>query len=65
MSVQEIEAAAKELPSEELDSLLSRLSDFIQDRWDQQIEADLENGRFDALIDELTQEYKQGLTKPL
>ncbi|QKZ15040.1 hypothetical protein [Spirosoma sp. KUDC1026] len=65
MSVQEIEAAAKELPSEELDSLLSRLSDFIQDRWDQQIEADLKNGRFDALIDELTHEYKQGLTKPL
>lgn len=65
MSVQEIEKAAKELPTNEIDGLLTRLLDFFHDRWDEEIENDLNAGRFDSLLDELNEEYKQGLTKPL
>ncbi len=65
MSVQEIEMAAKELPNDQLDGLITRLFDFFQERWDKQIEEDLDSGRFDNLFDELEQEYRQGLNKPL
>ncbi|WP_288427969.1 hypothetical protein [uncultured Spirosoma sp.] len=65
MSIQEIEAEAKKLPVSELDGLVNRLIDFFHECWDRQIETDLDKGRFDSLFDELEQEYKQGLTKPL
>ncbi|GAB3998603.1 hypothetical protein GCM10028807_46720 [Spirosoma daeguense] len=65
MSVQEIEKAAKELPTNELDGLVTRLFDFFHERWDKQIENDLDTGKFDLLFDELEEEYKQGKTKPL
>lgn len=65
MSVQEIEVAAKQLSPNELDELIRRLSTITHDEWDRQIERDLNAGKFDALFEELDQEYKQGLTKPL
>ena len=33
--------------------------------WDQQIEADLEAGRLDALLAEVDQEHQAGLARPL
>ena len=65
MSVQEIETAAKELTTNEIDGLVTRLLDFFHDRWDKEIEDDLNAGRFDSLFEELEEEYKQGLTKLL
>ena len=65
MSVQEIERAAKELPTDELDDLVTRLSDFFNDRWDKQIEADAKAGRLDALLNEAKEEIRKGNTKPL
>ncbi|MBN8825230.1 MULTISPECIES: hypothetical protein [unclassified Spirosoma] len=65
MSVQEIEKAAKELPTDELDGLLNRLFDFFHDRWDKQIKGDVEAGRLDALLNEAREDIRQGRTKPL
>jgi len=65
MSVQEIEKAAKELPTDELDGLVTRLFDFFNDRWDKQIEADAKAGRLDALLNEAKEEIRKGNTKPL
>ncbi|GAB3782605.1 hypothetical protein GCM10028818_38820 [Spirosoma horti] len=65
MSVQEIEKAAKELPTDELDGLVTRLFDFFNDRWDKQIEADAKGGRLDALLNEAREEIRKGNTKPL
>ena len=65
MSVQEIEKAAKELPADELDGLVTRLFDFYNDRWDKQIEADAKAGRLDALLNEAREEIRKGHTKPL
>lgn len=65
MSVQEIEKAAKELPTDELDGLVTRLFDFFNDRWDEQIKADAKAGRLDALLNEAREEIRKGNTKPL
>lgn len=65
MSVQEIETAITQLGREEF----WKLSDWILEQrnqdWEQRLEIDLDAGHFDDLIAELTEEYKQGLTKPL
>ena len=45
----EIEEAIAKLPSEEFRALLMRLKEREADAWDQQIEADAQNGRLDAL----------------
>lgn len=65
MSVQEIETAITQLSHDEF----WKLSDWILEQrnrdWEQRLESDLDAGHFDSLITELTEEYKQGLTKPL
>lgn len=65
MSVQEIEKAAKELPTDQLDGLVTRLFDIFNERWDKQIEEDVKSGRLDALMNEAREEIRQGKTKPL
>ncbi|GAB4034364.1 hypothetical protein [Spirosoma endophyticum] len=65
MSVQDIEKAAKELPVDELDGLVTRLFDFFNDRWDKQIESDAKAGRLDNLLSEAREEIRKGNTKPL
>ena len=65
MSVQEIEMAAKELPTDELDGLVTRLFDFFHQRWDKQIEEDAKAGRLDDLLNEAREEIRKGTTKPL
>lgn len=65
MSVQEIEQAAKELPTADLDKLVSRLSDYFHERWEVQIKEDADAGRLDALLREAREEIRQGRTKPL
>ena len=65
MSVQEIETAIAQLPPSEVTQLMSWLADHHARLWDQQIEADLEAGRLDALLAEVDREYRVGLAKPL
>ena len=65
MSVQEIEKAAKELPADELDGLVTRLFDFFNNRWDKQIEEDVKTGRLDTLLNETREDIRQGRTRPL
>ncbi len=65
MSVQEIEAAAKELPTDELDALVTRLFDFFHERWDNQIEEDVQAGRLDNLLNEAREDIQMGRIRPL
>ena len=65
MSVQEIEKAAAKLPAGELNQLLERLEELRQEQWDQQIERDVEAGRFDALIEQAKKDFAEGLCTPL
>ena len=50
VTVDEIEAAIHKLPESEARVLADRLQAYLDDRWDQQIESDLESGKLDTLI---------------
>lgn len=65
MSVQEIEIAIKKLPIEELSELSTWFEAYFADKWDQQIEQDLESGRLDDILAEVDAEYLAGLAVPL
>ena len=65
MSIQEIEAAIRQLPPHELAELMAWLEEHQAQAWDQQIETDLEAGRLDNLLAEVDAEYKSGLGEPL
>jgi hypothetical protein len=65
MSIQELEAAIMMLSTKELASLTMWLIAYHEKMWDQQIEDDLDSGRFDKLLDEIDSEYAAGLAKSL
>ena len=65
MTVQEIEAAIRQLSTKEVAKLSSWLADYEAEIWDKQIEQDLEAGRLDKLLAEVEAEYEAGLAQPL
>ncbi|MEG4169162.1 MULTISPECIES: hypothetical protein [unclassified Microcoleus] len=65
MSVKELETAIMNLSVKELSELITWLIEYRQQVWDRQIENDLEEGRLDALLDEVDAEYEGGLAKVL
>ena len=65
MSVTEIESAIRQLPASDLAELMAWLEEQHEQVWDQQIEADLEAGRLDALLAEVDKEHQAGLARPL
>ncbi|MFM5979257.1 MAG: hypothetical protein ACKO9I_01730 [Sphaerospermopsis kisseleviana] len=46
----EVESAIKQLPESEVRDLVKWLQEYIDEMWDQQIEADLSSGKLDRLI---------------
>jgi hypothetical protein len=46
----EVELAIKQLPEVDVWHLAKWLQDYLDERWDRQIEADLASGRLDHLI---------------
>lgn len=46
----EVESAIKQLPENEVRDLARWLQDYLDEMWDQQIEADLASGRLDRLV---------------
>ena len=65
MGIREIEKAIVQLPAKDLDKLAGWLEEYRAQMWDKQIEEDLEAGRLDALLAEVDEEYKAGLSQPL
>ena len=57
-NLEQIEAAILTLPSEEFQRLRQWLSDVDYQRWDEQLEKDIEDGKLDALAEEATAEFK-------
>ena len=49
MNIQELEKAIKKLSAKELASLTLWLIDYHEQRWDQQIENNLDSGKMDQL----------------
>lgn len=65
MSIKEIETAITLLSRQEVAELTDWLISYHEKIWDEQIENDLHEGRLDQLLNEIDQEYEQGLAKPL
>ena len=65
MSIAEIETVASQLPPNELDQLMERLEEMRQEKWDQQIARDWENGRFDEAIARAKKDCAEGRCTPL
>lgn len=57
MTVKEIETAIMQLSLDELLELSNWLAEYQAQVWDEQIEADLEDGRLDLLLAEVDAEY--------
>mgnify|MGYP000211529853 CR=1 FL=1 len=49
-SLTDIESAITQLPEANVRELANWLQNYLDDRWDQQIESDLASGKFDRLI---------------
>jgi len=64
-TVNEIESAIQQLPSEEKWGLLHRFHDTLWNDWDRQIEADAAAGRLDHLVQEVEADIVAGRVKPL
>ena len=63
MSIKEIEAAIAELPTQEIEELMTWLEEYHAQMWDKQIEEDLESGRLDKLLGQVDEEYEAGLSE--
>ncbi|MBW4665161.1 MAG: hypothetical protein KME01_13325 [Chroococcus sp. CMT-3BRIN-NPC107] len=59
-TLEQIEAAILTLPSDEFQRLRQWLSDVDYQRWDEQLEKDIEDGKLDALAEEAIAEFKAG-----
>ena len=62
MNLDQIKLAIANLPDAEYKALTEWITEHDFDRWDKEIEADLESGRLDPLLNELKQEIKEGKT---
>ncbi|PSQ81126.1 MAG: hypothetical protein BRD46_02815 [Bacteroidetes bacterium QS_8_68_15] len=65
MSVKEIENAITELSTEDVAELSAWFADYQAKRWDEQIERDLDEGRLDALLEEVDAEHEAGKAQPI
>ena len=50
VTLQEIETAIQQLPASEIWELSERLQAYVDQMWDQQLEADLESGKLDNFM---------------
>ncbi|HEY2412659.1 MAG TPA: hypothetical protein VGI40_10475 [Pirellulaceae bacterium] len=64
-TVEEITAAIRQLPKDDVARVQEWLQDFAERLWDEQIERDEKAGRLDALIDKALEEHRAGRTRPL
>jgi hypothetical protein len=65
MSIEELQSAVAQLPSEELDRFSRWFEEFLADQWDRQIEADILSGRLDDAGRRADEEFESGRCTPL
>ena len=64
-SVQEIEAAIRQLAQDELAAFRGWFTEFDAAQWDRQVDQDVASGRLDALADEALSDQQAGRTTQL
>jgi hypothetical protein len=65
MSVGELESAASQLSSEELARFSSWYESFMAEKWDREIEQDIETGQLDSAGKRADQDFEFGRCTPL
>ncbi len=63
-SILEIEEAIERLPQEQQYDLAKRLSQTLNEKWDQQIESDIAAGKLDAIAQQALAEHRLGKSTP-
>jgi hypothetical protein len=64
-TIEEIEAVIRKLPAENLAELRAWFAEFDAEAWDRQFEQDVNEGRLDALTDEVLSDLREGRFTPL
>ncbi|MDZ8083252.1 MAG: hypothetical protein RMX35_29825 [Nostoc sp. DcaGUA01] len=60
MTLEEIEAAILKLPPDEFQKLIKWFSDLDNQRWDEQLVKDIEDGKLDDLAQEAIADFEAG-----
>lgn len=63
--IEEIEKAVQALSESELARFRAWFTEFDQDQWDQQLEADVSSGKLDGLMNEALRDLNEGRIRPL
>jgi hypothetical protein len=59
-TIEEIERAVRQLPSEHLAAFRAWFAEFDAEVWDREMEEDIQAGRLDALADEALDDLRAG-----
>jgi hypothetical protein len=65
MSVQELESAVTRLSPAELAAFTAWFEEFVAKAWDQQLEADVRDGKLDHLARQADEHFEAGRCTPL
>jgi hypothetical protein len=65
MSLQELEQAVSQLPSQDLEAFARWFEEFLAEAWDRKIEADAAAGRLDDAFRRAAADVEAGRTTPL
>lgn len=65
MSLQELETAIRQLPSEELDDFARWFEEYLAEAWDRRIEGDVRAGRLEEAGRRADEEFDAGRCEPL
>jgi len=65
MSVEELQTAVSDLRNEKLERFSCWFEEYLADRWDRQIEADILAGRLDAAGRRADEDFEAGRCTPL
>ncbi len=65
MSIEELQSAVTQLPDAELHRFSRWFEEFLADRWDRRIEADIQAGRLDAAGRRVDEDFQSHRCTPL
>lgn len=65
LTIEQLQSAVEKLPQEKLAEFRRWFEEFAADQWDEQIEADIKAGKWDAHAESALAEHEAGLTRKL
>jgi hypothetical protein len=64
-TVTEIENALRQMPVEDARAVAAWLQEYLDEKWDKQIDEDIDAGRLDKVAEKAINDYRAGRVKPL